>query len=88
MKDDINKKICKENLDTFFELFKLDKRASKKELELAYEVPTKNKNNLSNEKHKAYRKAFEFLMTYHFEENIENAIKRLDNGNNKRTSRR
>lgn len=71
MKDDFYKKRCEENLDEFFKLFKLDKRASKKELELAYEVLTKNKNNLSNEEHKVYRKAFELLMTYHFKENVD-----------------
>lgn len=47
-------------IDECFKLFKLDSRASQKELELAYEVLTKGKNDVQL---RAYRLAFEFLMT-------------------------
>lgn len=46
-------------IDECFKLFKLDSRASQKELELAYEVLTKGKNDVQL---RAYRLAFEFLM--------------------------
>ena len=46
-------------IDEYFKLFKLDSRASQKELELAYEVLTKNKNDVQL---REYRLAFEFLM--------------------------
>ena len=47
-------------IDEYFKLFKLGSRASQKELELAYEVLTKGKNDVQL---RAYRLAFEFLMT-------------------------
>ena len=50
----------KTKIDECFKLFKLDSRASQKELELAYEVLTKGKNDVQL---RAYRLAFEFLMT-------------------------
>ena len=44
-----------------YKLFKLDERASKTEVELAFEVLTSSKN-LPTEEYKHYRLAFEYLM--------------------------
>lgn len=66
MNEEETKKYCEENLDSLFAFFKLDRRASQKELELAYEVLTKDIKNIPNSIYKEYRKNFEILMTYHF----------------------
>lgn len=47
-------------LDACFDLFNLDERASQRELEIAYEVLTKDKKDTQL---RVYRLAFEFLMT-------------------------
>lgn len=49
-----------------YELFKLDERASKSEVEIAFDVLTSSKN-LPAEQYRCYRLAFEFLMkeVYH-----------------------
>ena len=47
-------------LDACFDLFNLDERASQRELEIAYEVITKDKKDTQL---RVYRLAFEFLMT-------------------------
>lgn len=52
-------------IDDCFDLFKLDNRASQKELELAYDVLTKDKD-IPNYTYQGYRFAFEFLMTEFF----------------------
>jgi hypothetical protein len=49
-------------INQYFKVFKLDNRASKEELEIAYEVLTKGAN-LSNAEIQGYRLAFEYLMT-------------------------
>lgn len=52
-------------IDDCFGLFKLDNRASQRELELAYDVLTKDKD-IPNCTYQEYRFAFEFLMTEFF----------------------
>ena len=48
-------------IDACYKMLKLDNRASKKEVELAFEVLT-NSKNLASQDYKRYRYAFEFLM--------------------------
>ena len=48
-------------IDAYFKILKLDNRASQTELELAYDVLTKD-SNLSNSELQLYRTAFEYLM--------------------------
>ncbi len=55
----------KEVIDQYFKLFKLDNRASQTELEIAYDVLTKEAN-LSNEEFVGYRLAFEYLMCNYY----------------------
>ena len=57
--------ISKEELNKLFGLFHLDIRSSQRELEIAYDVLTANKD-VSQEYMSAYRKAFEYLMLNHF----------------------
>lgn len=60
----------KDYIDTLFEVFYLDRRASQRELELAYDTLTKDKN-LPNSKFHEYRLAFEYLMLNHFKAKYE-----------------
>lgn len=57
--------MTKKIIDKYFEIFHIDSRSSQRELELAYEVLTKNRD-LSDEKLREYRLAFEYLMLNHF----------------------
>lgn len=57
--------ISKEELSKLFGLFHLDIRSSQRELEIAYDVLTANKD-VSQECMKAYRNTFEYLMLNHF----------------------
>lgn len=51
-------------IEEYFKLFNLDSRASKNELDIAYEVLTKDLKDF--EKIKKYRNAYEYLMCEHF----------------------
>lgn len=78
--------MCDKNIiDEYFTLFHLDNRASKEELEIAYDVITKDKNIHSDELG-MYRNAFEYLMCNHYccvniknEEEIQNTKEAFDN---------
>jgi hypothetical protein len=67
-----------EVIDQYFKLFKLDRRASKEELEIAYEVLTVGAN-ISTEEIQGYRLAFEYLMFNYF--NVSSPVKEEDKPN-------
>lgn len=52
-------------IDAYFKIFKLDNRASQTELELAYDVLTKNPD-IDNIELQTYRVAFEYLMCNYY----------------------
>lgn len=63
-------------IDECFGLLKLDNRASKQEVELAYNVLSSNKN-ITKEILTLYRRAFEYLMLYVFGMENEDITKNL-----------
>ena len=76
--------MCTDELaKTCFKVLKLDTRASKKEVELAYEVLTKNPSNPSMIKD--YRFAFEYLMCSVFSDTNSSNTNEIEDINNKIT---
>lgn len=70
--------INKDELNKLFGLFHLDIRSSQRELEIAYDVLTANKN-VPQEYMKAYRNTFEYLMLNHFkDEGLKLNVKKED----------
>lgn len=70
--------MCKDNkiIEECFDILKLDNRASKQEVELAYDVLSSDKN-ITKERFMLYRRAFEYLMLNVFDMQDESITENL-----------